>query len=114
VSGSTPESAGQAEAEEVIAPVEHPLTRELDLHGFIPSEIGSLIPEYLELCRERGWLEVRLIHGRGTGQLRRSVEAILQRLDIVESFALAAPAYGGPGATWVRLKPKQLEVRLKS
>lgn len=87
--------------------MEHPLTRELDLHGFVPAEIGSLIPEYLELCREHGWREVRLIHGRGIGQLRRSVEAILGRLDSVESFALAAPAYGGPGATWVRLKPKE-------
>jgi DNA-nicking Smr family endonuclease len=114
VSGPSPESAGQVEAKEVVEPVEHPLTRELDLHGFVPSEIGSLIPEYLELCRVRGWHEVRLIHGRGTGQLRRSVEAILRRLDLVESFALAAPAYGGPGATWVRLKPKQPEVQFKA
>lgn len=85
------------------------MTQELDLHGFVPAEIGSLIPEYLALCRERGWREVRLVHGRGIGQLRRSVEAILARLEMVESFALAAPAYGGPGATWVRLKPKESE-----
>ena len=79
---------------------------QLDLHTFSPREIGSLIPEYLNECRKRGILEARIIHGKGTGALRRSVHAVLSRLDIVESFRIAGPDAGHWGATMVRLKRK--------
>ena len=85
-------------------PVEHPITGELDLHGFRPRDVGSLVPEYLRLCRERGILEVRVVHGRGVGELARSVHAILGRLPEVEAYSLATPAHGGAGATVVRLR----------
>ncbi|HAB17055.1 MAG TPA: Smr/MutS family protein [Verrucomicrobiota bacterium] len=88
-----------------VPPVDLPITGELDLHTFRPREIGSLVPEYLRLCRERGILEVRVIHGKGTGQLWRTVQALVARLPEVASFDLASPAYGGDGATWVRLHP---------
>ncbi len=77
---------------------------ELDLHTFSPRELGSLIPEYLRQCRKEGIRDVRIIHGKGTGALRRSVHAILKGLDCVESFRLAGPDGGGWGATLVRLK----------
>jgi len=96
---SIPESPADHES-----PVELPITSELDLHTFRPAEIGELVPDYLRLCRERGIMEVRIIHGKGTGQLIRSVHAVLCRLPEVESFQLAAPGFGGTGATWVRLK----------
>jgi dsDNA-specific endonuclease/ATPase MutS2 len=76
----------------------------LDLHPFRPAELGGLVPEYLRCCRERGILEVRVVHGKGTGQVARSVHAILSRLPEVERFAFATPAYGGFGATMVRLR----------
>lgn len=84
---------------------ELPIDGALDLHTFRPQDIGELIPDYLQLCRERGILEVRLIHGKGTGSLRRGVEAILQRLPEVVSFRTAGPASGGWGATLVTLLP---------
>ena len=87
-------------------PVQLPITGELDLHSFKPREIGELVPDYLEACLERGILEVRVVHGKGIGNLRRTVHAILSRLPIVESFALAQPEFGGWGATIVRLKAK--------
>jgi DNA-nicking Smr family endonuclease len=77
---------------------------ELDLHTFSPRELGSLIPEYLRQCRKEGIRDVRIIHGKGTGTLRRSVHAILKRLECVESFRLAGPDGGHWGATLVRLK----------
>ena len=85
-------------------PVELPITGELDLHPFRPSELGGLVPEYLRCCRERGILEVRVVHGKGIGQVARSVYAILSRMPEVERFAFATPAYGGFGATVVRLR----------
>lgn len=86
-------------------PVPLPIGPELDLHTFAPREIGDLIPDYLEACREKGILEVRLIHGKGSGQLRRGVHALLPRLDMVQRFAQASETTGGLGATWVWLTP---------
>jgi DNA-nicking Smr family endonuclease len=40
---------------------------ELDLHTFRPRDLGDLLPEWLAICRERGILRVRVIHGKGRG-----------------------------------------------
>ncbi len=87
-------------------PIELPIDGTLDLHTFRPSEVGELVPDYLEACRERGILEVRIVHGKGTGALRRSVHAILGRLPFVVEFHLADEIGGGGGwgATLVRLR----------
>jgi dsDNA-specific endonuclease/ATPase MutS2 len=87
-------------------PVQVPITWELDLHNFRPNEIKELVPDYLNECRERGLLEVRIIHGKGIGNLRRTVHAILSRLPEVVSFSLANEQLGGWGATMVQLRPK--------
>ncbi len=87
-------------------PVELPIDGVLDLHTFKPEEIGSLIPAYLEACQQHGIFKIRIIHGKGIGNLRRSVNAILARHPDVISFTLANPMFGGWGATVVSLKPK--------
>ena len=85
-------------------PVELPIDGILDLHTFQPRDVGELVPDYLQLCRERGIVRVRIIHGKGTGTLRSTVHAILERLGEVESFRLAMEGEGGWGATIVILK----------
>ena len=85
-------------------PVEIPITDELDLHTFLPRDMKSLVPEYLMECRKKGLRSVRLVHGKGIGNLRRTVHALLERDPNVESFALAGEQLGGWGATMVRLK----------
>jgi dsDNA-specific endonuclease/ATPase MutS2 len=82
-----------------------PVDGTLDLHPFHPSDLGDLVPDYLEACRQEGIMEVRIIHGKGIGNIRRSVHAILERLDYVESFSLADATGGHWGATLVNLKP---------
>ena len=88
-------------------PIEIPINGELDLHTFHPREVKELVPDYLSLCRKRGILEVRIIHGKGTGTLRRTVHAILERLPEVLSFRLAGTGRGGWGATIVYLQPEK-------
>ena len=92
-------------------PVEIPIDGELDLHTFDPSDLGDLLPDYLEACREAGILEVRVVHGKGTGALRRSVHAILARLDYVDRWHTDDAMRGGWGATVVVLQPRSTDTR---
>lgn len=85
-------------------PVEMPIDGVLDLHTFRPGEVKDLVPEYLQACRERGILQVRIIHGKGTGALQRTVRAILARLPIVLEVKNGDELAGGWGATIVTLK----------
>jgi DNA-nicking Smr family endonuclease len=85
-------------------PVKLPVDGVLDLHTFHPKEVRELLPDYLLLCREKGILEVRIIHGKGTGMLRETVHSILKRLPEVVSFRLAGEDAGSWGATLVVLR----------
>jgi dsDNA-specific endonuclease/ATPase MutS2 len=85
--------------------IEIPIDGTLDLHHFSPREIKDLIPDYLDECRAAGILEVRLIHGKGTGALRRGVEGVLKKLPYVKSSRGAQQHQGGWGATVVELAP---------
>ena len=87
-------------------PVALPITGELDLHAFAPRDVASVALEYLQACRERDILLVRLVHGRGKGVQRAEVRRVLDGLPWVEMFHDAAPSSGGWGATIVRLKPR--------
>ncbi|HEY7724672.1 MAG TPA: Smr/MutS family protein [Anaeromyxobacteraceae bacterium] len=86
-------------------PVEVPIDGTLDLHGFRPEELSSLLEEWTEACRARGILAVRIVHGKGTGALRRGVEAWLRRSPAVASFGPGGEGAGGWGATLATLRP---------
>ena len=93
-------------AEEPNDPVAIPITGELDLHTFRPADIASLLEDYFAECRRRGLHRVRVIHGKGTGTLRATVEARLRRSSHVVSFGPGNETSGGWGATIVTLKPQ--------
>ena len=86
-------------------PVEFPIDGTLDLHTFQPRDVKELVPGYLAACRERKILQVRIIHGKGTGALQRKVRSILATLPEVVSFRTAGEGGGGWGATIVLLRP---------
>ena len=88
-------------------PFELPIDGVLDLHTFRPADVKGVVTDYLAECRVRGILQVRIIHGKGIGQLRQTVHAILAKHPHVISFALAGEAYGGSGATFVTLTPSK-------
>ena len=83
--------------------VEYPIDGTLDLHMFAPKDVNSVVEEYLAECIARGIFEVKIVHGKGKGVLRRTVHAMLERHPLVQDFKLDS----GPsswGATLVRLK----------
>jgi DNA-nicking Smr family endonuclease len=85
--------------------VELPIDGELDLHNFAPHEVKELVAQYVEEAADRGILELRIVHGKGTGALRRLVHAVLERSELVVAFRLADEAAGSWGATLVQLRP---------
>ncbi len=87
-------------AEGVVVPIED----EIDLHAYNPRDVKEVVEEYLYQCRRRGFPEVRVIQGRGTGTLREVVRATLRRNPHVLAFDDAPAASGGWGATIVTLR----------
>jgi len=86
--------------------VQVPIDGVLDLHNFSPKDLKYLIPDYLEECCKADIFQVRIIHGKGIGNLRRTVHAILEKLPQVIEFKLAGENAGGWGATLVQIRKK--------
>ncbi len=85
--------------------VDYPITPEIDLHTFRPGEVSSLLREYFMECRKVGILQVRVIHGKGTGSLREGVHRLLDKMTgEIGSYRLGDQHTGGWGATLVTLK----------
>ena len=85
-------------------PVRIPIEDSLDLHAFKPADVRSVVDAYVAEAHAAGFMEVRLIHGRGRGVQRASVQALLARHPLVVGFANAPPERGGYGATIVWLR----------
>jgi DNA-nicking Smr family endonuclease len=81
-----------------------PIEDAIDLHGFQPRDIPSVVEEYVRAAAEKGFREVRLIHGRGIGFQRKRVREVLAECPEVERFADAPATRGGWGATLVWLR----------
>jgi dsDNA-specific endonuclease/ATPase MutS2 len=87
--------------------VEIPINGILDLHPFSPKDLKTLIPDYIDECEMRGIYEIRFIHGKGIGNIRRSVHSLLEKNSKVIRYFLAGSEAGGWGATIVKIKPKE-------
>jgi len=87
-------------------PVEIPVEDSIDLHSFPPRDVPDVVDAYLEEASEKGFTEVRLIHGRGIGVQRDRVQKLLARHPLVSGFHDAPPDRGGWGATIAYIKPK--------
>ena len=76
----------------------------LDLHTFAPRDAVAVTEAWLEECVRRGYGEVRLIHGKGIGALKKQVRALLDRHPDVASYRSGDEGRGGWGATLIALR----------
>jgi DNA-nicking Smr family endonuclease len=84
-------------------PVHLPIEDQLDLHHFRPREIPNLLDDYFEACIRAGIFNVRVIHGKGQGILKKQVLRLLNGHPLVTGYHEAPPDAGGWGATLVEL-----------
>jgi dsDNA-specific endonuclease/ATPase MutS2 len=75
---------------EMKEPFEFPIEDSIDLHTFQPGEISSVVEEYLYQALRKGYREVRIIHGRGSGVQRAIVQSLLKKHPQVVVFHDAA------------------------
>jgi DNA mismatch repair protein MutS2 len=82
--------------------------RQIDLRGRTAEEGRAEVERYIDRAAMAGVPEVRIVHGKGTGRLKRNIEELLGSHPLVESFRTGEPHEGGWGATIVRLRSAQL------
>ena len=74
------------------------------LIGRTTDEARDLVEKYLDDAFMAGLAHVRLVHGKGTGALRKAVRGVLSEHPLVDSYRDGEPAEGGSGATVAALK----------
>jgi DNA mismatch repair protein MutS2 len=80
------------------------IARELMLLGQTTDEARDRVEKYLDDAFLAGHASVRLVHGKGSGALRKTVRDLLAGHPLVESFRDGEPSEGGTGATVAALK----------
>jgi len=94
------------EPEDAERVVELPTTDVLDLHGFLPRDMREIVGTYLDAAWQAGFVQVRIVHGRGVGVQREMVRQLLAGDARVAGYADAPGDAGGWGATVVTLRPR--------
>jgi DNA mismatch repair protein MutS2 len=77
---------------------------ELNVVGNTVDEALSRLEKFLDEVMVSDIRELRIVHGYGTGQLRRAIQAFLKEHPLVARFDQAPQNQGGGGATIVELK----------
>jgi DNA mismatch repair protein MutS2 len=72
---------------------------EINIIGRTTDEARDLLEKYLDDAFLAGLTSVRIIHGKGTGALRRAVEELLSAHPLVAEHRPGASSEGGAGAT---------------
>ncbi|MCL5287264.1 MAG: Smr/MutS family protein [Acidobacteria bacterium] len=81
-----------------------PSTGEINVIGCTVEQASDLVDKFLDTAVLDGKLRVRIIHGYGSGALRRGLRAFLSGHPHVDRFADAEPDHGGQAVTVVELK----------
>ena len=75
----------------------------IDLRGTVVEEALTQLDRYLDAASLSNLPEIRIIHGKGTGALRRAVRQFLSDQPLAKSYRAGEPREGGQGVTIVKL-----------
>jgi DNA mismatch repair protein MutS2 len=103
-SGETRGNGWRGERSPRQAPSPRAAAPEIHLLGQRADEARDAVEKYLDDAFMAGLATVRVVHGRGTGTLRKVVRELLATHPLVESFRDGEPSEGGDGATVAVLK----------
>lgn len=78
--------------------------RQVDLRGMMVDEAESVVGKYLDDAILAGLSEVLVIHGKGTGALRKGIRSYLKSHRSVQDISIGELNEGGDGATVVKLR----------
>jgi DNA mismatch repair protein MutS2 len=101
---STPAAPGERKGGGHLVQAERMATARLDLRGQRPDEALDELSKFIDRATLSGLTDVEVIHGKGTGALRRGVHEQLRGHPAVREFTLAPPDQGGEGVTLVHLQ----------
>ncbi|HKG62086.1 MAG TPA: endonuclease MutS2 [Pyrinomonadaceae bacterium] len=93
-----------AATESRLAPADDKAQSELNVIGQTTDEAVDAVDKFLDEASLASLSKVRIIHGHGTGALRRAIGALLDGHPHVSRFLPAPPDQGGAGATLVELR----------
>jgi DNA mismatch repair protein MutS2 len=88
---------------EVVAPPPPTVAPEIEVRGQTLEEALPLVERHLDDAFRAGLATTRVVHGKGTGTLRREIRHLLERHPLVRRFESAEPFEGGEGVTVVHL-----------
>jgi len=78
---------------------------EIDLRGMTKEEALAALEKYLDTALLASLPQIRIIHGKGTGTLRKAVEEYLEASNkYVQTYRMGEPSEGGTGVTIATLK----------
>ena len=80
------------------------MSPEVDLRGLMVEEALERVDKFLDDAVLAGLPQVRIIHGKGTGALRKAVTEALRHDRRVESYRLGGVGEGGDGVTVAKLR----------
>ncbi len=75
----------------------------IDLRGRITDDALPMVDSFLDVAYRAGQNRLEVVHGKGTGALRRAVREMLRKHPLVTTFESAEPKQGGDGVTIVTL-----------
>lgn len=82
----------------------HDINTEIDLRGVDTEELFERVDKYLDDCVMSGLKEVTILHGKGTGALRKATHDLLRNHPHVQEYRLGKVGEGDTGVTIVKLK----------
>jgi len=96
----------QKPQQDVTAPKPSSPGLELDLRGARVEEALEKLDEYIDAAYLSGLPFARIIHGKGTGALRRAVQEVVGQHPLISKVTAATPREGGDGVTIIHLAPQ--------